>query len=340
MLLAFLKLSFLGVAGLLLLASVPLRREEMPRAWGFLLGLACTVTVFAIYLRFAISAFLFDMRLTVQARAAQLHPAGYLGGIVGNAEILTLAIVTVVAMLLIARGGLWQRYAVRLLLIGGVVIATSAFFRQTNRSDDGFQLARLWPIILLGLLIAAYPHCKEKVAVSSVIVVSLGSVFAGFFLDGQSLRTLLRYHAPSVMSQGVSVNGPGMERLKFYENDQDPTSITHFDNGHFLVDHVNDGLALLEKSSNQNESILTLGFINPFPYILRRKPAFGGSPWEKVDDNFPSTHLLDESLVFGNADLIMVPNYPNSNEDSDMILVKAYHPYLLQHFSFVANSQW
>jgi hypothetical protein len=106
------------------------------------------------------------------------------------------------------------------------------------------------------------------------------------------------------------------------------------------VDHVNDGLVLLQKSSTQDESVAAIGLINPFSYVLRRKPALGGSPWEIAGDNFPRMHLLDESLVFGNADLIMVPDYPNSNEESDMFLAEAYRPYLLQHFNFVANSQW
>ena len=225
-------------------------------------------------------------------------------------------------------------------LLGGVVIASGPFFAQTN--EFGYErtsrFAELWVIVLLGLLTLAYPKSKERVAIAALAALSLGVVFAGFFLDAESVRALLRYHAPSVMAQGISVTGPGMERLKFYEYNEDNTH--RFDNGHYVVDHVNDGLALLEKSSTQDESVLTIGYENPFEYILRRKPALGGSPWEAVDINFPRTHLLDESLVFGNADLIMVPNYPNSNEESDMILAKAYHSYLLQHFTFVANSQW
>jgi hypothetical protein len=103
----------LGVAGLLLLASVPVRREEMPRAWEFLVGLVGTGAGFAFYLRGAISAFLYDMRLAVQARGSSLSSIGAIGNIASSAEVVTLAIMTVIAMLLIARGGLWQRYAVR-----------------------------------------------------------------------------------------------------------------------------------------------------------------------------------------------------------------------------------
>jgi hypothetical protein len=338
-LLAFLKLNFFGVAGLLLLASVPLRREEMPRAWGFLAGLAGGLAAFVLYLQFAIPAFLYDMRLAAQARGSLLSAMGAIGGMAGNAEVVTLAIMTVVAMLLIVPGGLRKRSAVRVLLLGGIVLVTGFLFSQTNQGDTGFQLASLWIIVLLGLLMEAYPHGKEKAAISAVVLLGLGSVFAGFFLNAESVRALLRYRAPSVLSQGVSITGGGMEQLKFYDTQQDH-SIHRFDNGHFVVDHANDGLALLRNFSTQDESVLTIGSSDPFPYILRRKPAHGGSPWLIAGDNFPKTRMLDEAQVFGDAKLIMMPHYPNSTQESDSFLGAAYQPYLAQHFTFVASSQW
>jgi hypothetical protein len=338
-LMAFLKLNFFGVAGLLLLFSVPVRREEMPRAWGFLLGLACTVAAFTIYLRFAILAFLYDMRLAIQARGSSLTLSGYFGEIASSAETVTLAITTVVAILLIVRGRLFQRYAVRVFLLGGAVIAIGPLLCQTNFGETSCQLASLWLIVLLGLLIAAYPQSKEKIAVSVLIALSLGGVFAGFVQYAQSAKTLLRYQSRSMKSMGVSVASPGMERLRFYDSGLD-TYAYRFDEGPLVVGYVNDGLALLERWSTQDESVLVLGFNNPFAYALRRKPALGGSTWLRPGDNIPKTHLLEADLVFGNADLIMVPNYPASVQQSNTDLAEAYHPYLSRHFTFVASSQW
>jgi hypothetical protein len=187
-LMAFLKLNFFGVAGLLLLASVPLRREEMPRAWGILAGLAGAFAAFAFYLQFAIPSFLYDMRLTVQARGSTLRSVGAIGEMAGSAEVVTLGILTVIAMLLIAPGGLWKRYAVRGLLCGGVVLGAGVFFSQTNQGDPGLRLAMLWVIVLLGMLMAAYPRSKEKVAISAIVLLGLGSVFSGFFMDAESVQ--------------------------------------------------------------------------------------------------------------------------------------------------------
>ena len=338
-LMAFLKLNFFGVAGLLLLATMPLRREEMPRAWGIVLGMAGTVAPFVFYLRFAISAFFYDMQLTVQARSSTLGFVGTTALLVGNPRVVTVAILTLVAILLIARNLIWQRHSVRLFLLGGVVIAAVALFTYTNCDDSGDELTVLWELVLLGVLTAAYPRCKEKVAVAAVIALSLGMVLSDFFMDAESAKRLLHYQSAEIRSLGISINHSGMDRLRFYECYRDDSDFGN-DNGHFIVGYVNDGLTMLENSSSQNESVLTLGYINPFAYILRRKPALGGSPWLTIGNNIPSAHSLDESLVFGNADLLMLPNYPNSNREGEIDLADAYRPYIAQHFDFVASSQW
>jgi hypothetical protein len=348
-LLAFLKLTFFGVAGLLILASVPLRREEMQRAWGILAGLSCTVAVFALYLRFAIFAFLFDMRLAIQARGSSLSFgfAGSVSEIAGSAEMVTLVIMTVIVTLVTSREKLWQRHGVRVILLGCIVVAGGVLLKRADAAESGFQLATLWTVVLIGYLTAAYPDAKEKIAIPAIILLSLGSVAVPFFMGAESVGTLLRYYSASVRSRGASIVGHGMDNLMFYDDPHeifhdDPSNqsiLSSADNGHFYVVIVNDGLALLERSSTPEESVLTVGFDNPFSYILRRKPAMGGSPWLALGVNISRTHLLEANRAFGNADLIMVPIYPSSHQKRDADIEEVYHPYLSQHFAFVASSQ-
>jgi len=338
-LLAFLKLNFFGVAALMLLATVPVRREEMQRAWGFLLGLACTVTAFAFYLQFAISAFLYDMLLTIQARGSRLRVSEVIGGTAGNPRAVTLAILTLVTVLLTVQRGFWTRNVVRVILLVAVVIATGPLFAKTNAIDSGDGLITLWVIVMLGVLTTALHQCKEKVAIVAVILLSMGGIIAEFVIDAKSVKTLHHFQSASASAQGFSINSDGMGRLKFYDTTLD-YSPDRFDNGRFITAYVNDGLTLLRNSSTQDERVLTLGYINPFAYILRRKPALGGSPWLKVNDNFPRTRPLDAGMIFGNADLIMVANYQSSSQESDIALAAIYHSYLVQHFDFVASSQW
>jgi hypothetical protein len=338
-LMAFLKLNFFGIAGLMLLATMPVRRVEMARLWGFIAGFACTLAAFTLFLRFAIPAFLLDMRLAFAARSTRLTFSLLFGEIGKRGEIVPLAMVTAAAVLLTAQDGLRRRYSARVMLLGGVVIVSGLFFSQTNANETGCQLATLWAILVLGLLAVSYPQSKDKIAVSAVIALCLGAIFAEFFWDAQSLRTLSRYQASSVMAMGASVACCGMERLKFYDLGGDISDFS-YDNGHLFVAIVDDGLTLLEKCSKPDESVVTLGHEDPFAYALRRKPALGGSPWLKPGDNFPRDHMLDPDLVFGNADLTMLPNYPNSNGKGDRELAEAYSPYIAQHFTFVARSQW
>jgi hypothetical protein len=106
------------------------------------------------------------------------------------------------------------------------------------------------------------------------------------------------------------------------------------------VDQVDDGVALLKGSSRQDETILVIGYNNPFTYILRRKPARGGSVWLQIGDNFPADHFFSGDRVFGDAALVMVSNCPGDLQESNAELAEAYRPYLLQHYVFVASSQY
>jgi hypothetical protein len=335
-LLAFLKLSFFGVAFLLLLATLPLRREELRRGWGILTGIAVTVAIFSLYLHFAVFAFLADMGLTIQARSGRLSYGLVISEIARSPILITLAIFSVVVAQLVTGGRLRQRNGVTLILLGFIVTATAPFLRQCNAGETGYQLTAFWVIVLLGCLIAAYPRAQEKTAILAVLALGLGSVAAEFFQDAESVLYLAYYQLPSVQSKGVAMAGQGMNRLRFYDSRYGQSN---GDNGRSYVAVVNDGTALLTRWSSPQETVLALGFHNPFPYLLRRKPAKGGSTWMHLDDNFSEAHPRQASLMFGDAALIMVPHYPSSHQESDEKIEQAYHSYLLQHFSFVASSQ-
>ena len=338
-LMAFLKLNFMGIGVILLLFSLSLRRQDLVRLWGFLLGLSCSVIALLGYLRFDVHDFVSDMLYAIHTRGSSLNTDGAILSIAGSTEIMTLAVMTVVAAMLIARNNPDRRFSNRILLLGGGVIATGPFLFLTNMSETNSRLASLWMIVLLGMLAAAYPRCREKAAISAAIAFGAASIFAGFFMDVQSIKTLYLYQSPVLQAQGSSINGVGMEHLKFYEIYHD-SALFRYDNGHFVADFVNDGIALLKSSSTQNESVTTFGFDNPFEYFLQRKPALGGSPWLVQRDNFSVTHMPDPNRLFGKYDLVMVGTYPTTNIESDRAIAEAYRPYLMQHFNFVASSRW
>jgi hypothetical protein len=338
-LLLFLKLNFLGAAVLLLLVTVPLRREELGRWWGILAGAATVFAMFCLYLRFALKAFSADMWLAIHSRGGSLSFRKIEGVLPGSYEAATLFLLTVLTVLLVAPGGFRRSPGVRTILLACATIAVSGLLRSTNALETGFQLMAFWILVLVAQLAAAYRETKQKAAVAVLAVVGLGGIGAQFYGDCVSMAALLKYRMPARWSTGMSIAGYKMDGLRFFDNpDMDTKHLG--DNGRLYATCVSDGVRLLESSSLQNEKVATVGFHNPFSYVLRRKPATGGSTWLLIDNNISMAHLPDPQLIFGDADLIMEPHYVSTHEWSDLLIEEAYRPYLQEHYSVAGQSEW
>lgn len=334
-LLAMLKLNFLAAALLPLLVTIPLKRQQWARGWGILAGLGATAALFGFYLRGALGAFFSDMRVAAAARAPKMNLVILFAEIPRSAEMVTLAVLTLIVTALAWRGRGWPRAAVTTLLLGGLVILTGAFLTETNTGETGCPMGGLWTIVLLGMWTAAYPHFREKTAFAAVAALCLGGVAAELALHGESLMTLAKYQLPPARAAGATLRGEGMQSLRFYDS---PGGNLDGDNGPHYVDDVNDGVDLLTRLTKPQETVQVVGFHNPFSYLLRRKPARGGSPWFLFGNNIPTSPMLDAELVFGDAALIMVPHYPSSHAASDARFAAAYETYLTQHYAPVASS--
>ncbi len=337
-LLAFLKLNFFFAGLLLIFATLVTRPFDTRRVQGLLVGSGAMLMIFLAILRSAIFPFLFDMRYAIQSRIGGVGLASTIRPGLASIDILTALTLTLVTLMLIHRDRDWNRFAARLTLLCLAAVAGSLELRSTDYGESGYQLATLWVIILIVKLTDAYAAAKEKVAISAVVLICLAGVFIQFGHEAATLRTLLQYQLPSV--QAASFEVLGMQRMAFYELNMSTLDQFKFETGSDFATYLDDGEHLLNTWSSPQESIITIGYSNPFPYLLRRKPAHGGGPWFHVGNNISKTHPLDAKLVFGDADLIMFPKSPSSHRDSDLDLQVIYHQYLVDHFSFVAESDW
>ena len=337
-LLLFLKLNFLGAAVLLLLVTVPLRNEDLGRWWGILAGAGAVFAMFCIYLRFALKAFAADMLMAIHSRGGSLSLRKIEGVLPGSNEAVTLFLFTVVTVLLVAPGRLRRIPGARTILLGCATIVVSGALRSTNAVETGFHLMAFWIVVLVAQLAAAYPQAKQKAAVAVLAVVGLGGIFAQFYGDAVSMSALLKYRMGARWSTGISISGEKMDGLRFFD-DPDTDTKNLGDNGRLYATSVSDGVRLLESLSQQNEKVATVGFHNPFSYVLRRKPATGGSTWLLVGNNITLEHLPDPQRIFGDADLIMEPHYVSTHEPSDLQIEEAYRPYLLEHYSLAGQSE-
>lgn len=337
-LLLFLKLNFFGAAGLLLLVTLPSSKEQLKRWWGILAGAAVVFAVFCLYLRFALRAFYADMSLAIHSRGEALSFRKIESMLPGNGEAVTLLILTALTALLIGRGARRRSQEVRIVLLACAAVAVSGILRSTNGDELGLYLIPFWALILVAYLVAAFPGAKEKTAIAVLVAVGLGGITAQFYTDCIGMAALLKFRRPSVWSTGATITGYKMDGLRFFDN---PDKFYRAaDNGNLYALCVSNGVQMLRSASQQNETVATIGFHNPFSYVLRRKPALGGSTWLQLGSDLPWTNLPPPERFFGNADLIMEPHFESSHAASDMMIEKAYEPYLLEHYAQVSQSEW
>ncbi len=346
-LLIFLKLNFFGVGGLMLLITVPLARVGLIRIWGFVTGAAGTFLAFLVYPRFSMTAFVSDMAFIIRARGSSFTPAGTIKGIATCAQsgiVWMVVAMTIALVVLIAPEQRWRRQNVNLVLLGLVVLASGPLFLQTNSLENSCQLASLWIIVLLERLSAIHllQSNRNKIVTLALIAASLGGIAATVTPDLVSAINLLPYRSGEMKAQGARIAAAGMENMRFYDSTSFYKGTTKMGDGDgaYYVDCVNDGLAELTRDSKQQETILALGFHNPFSYLLRRQPADGGSSYLFMGNSITERHMPSEKQVFGDADLMMLPDNESTHRASDFSLQNYYRSYLSENYQFVARSKF
>lgn len=344
-LLGFLKLNFFGIAGLLLFATVPLSRTELSRTWGLIAGSAATVLAFLAYPRFSIWAFVTDMRSAIQGRGSTLNLHGTIDGIMkcaSSGSVWMVLVGTVALVYLTEPEKRLQRQSVTFTILSLIVLLSGPFFVQTNALESGCELAPLWLIILLDRLSAIHLRRTESKGLTmGLVAMCLGGIVAGVLPDVASTVVLLEYQSPEKKSLALGIAAPGMEHFRIYDSSSFYATNTRGGDGDgtYFAKCLNDGLALLRAQSKPDESIISLGFYNPFSYLLHRKPA-AGSSFLLVGNSISKAHMPGSNQVFDHADLMILPEYEGTHQSSDQYIQSYYRPYLLEHFHFVARSQF
>lgn len=342
--LAFLKLNFFGVGALMVLASFPLRKCEMPRIGGLLAGSAAALLAMAASLRFSLGAFIGDMFFVLHAHAP-LTLSSTIAGVItcGKSGSVWLVILMTIAVVSFRKPAeRWNRGTLTLVALGFLVLASGPLFLQTNSLENKCTLAALWVIILLEQVTAIHlrvPDSQKQFTVA-LIALGLGGIAVELIPNLAIAANLVNYQSAAMKSQGLRIDAPGMDDVRFYDStsfyDKVPTGDG---NGTYYVGVLDDGLALLRAQSQPQESVLVLGFSNPFSYLLRRTPANGGSSFLFIPTSISQDHMPPVDRVFGDADLMMLPQYESTHRDGDQFIENYYRGYLLQNFQFVAKSK-
>jgi len=338
--LLFLKISYFGIGGGLLLLTTLADRRTLRHLLLLALGFVpVTVAVLAL-LRFHILLFIRNLLDTIHSRTETV--AHY-----GISELFGLNTTTLAALALCLLFLGWRdtagRSRVLLLVLLAYTIVAEALFAHTNSSNGSlYPLYTVFIFILLADLGKTLTLTRDVPLAfgAATIAFALGLLTPTFFVHFRSLALLTSYKTSARIQAGASrVEGRHLQSLAFYDGSQ-IEELSRLENGHLYTGYLNDGIEALKKYTNNDESVTTLGFHNPFSYALLRRPPTGGSIWFLLGYSVSREHLPSNARMFGDASVVMTPKYPSTHEASDKVLFEVYKPYLTSDFSLVAESRW
>ena len=334
----FLKASFffMGVA-LIVILAVFLGRFSVQRILGMLLGFFVVSLCLLAYLHFDVAAVLRDLRMAAGARAETMKFPIWI--ILYHWPVLLGAVLFGAAAALLVGNRSPQWAGLKLPILGAIFFFADIGLIRSNAQSDGFLVCAVFAILVVnevtrdqqGLPTAEAHSYRPAYAA----VLALGALL--FIPQLASDLVGLAYGAwqkerPSHAEALLRFTSPNLKPLLLYESDDNPPS-----EGRMFTNYVNDGVALLERETRPDETILTMDVTNPFPYAMERRPARGGHACSTYDYNMNDEFRPSDDWYFGDADIVMVPKRPSQGDNHYTGFYKAYGPGLKQRYDLAAE---
>ncbi len=338
----FLKASyFLMAVGVIGVISLLLGRVGYRRLLSMILALSLVSLCLLGYLRFNLAAMLRDLRMAGAARATMLAPRHVFQVAVNHASVLLGVVLFALATELLfgTRVPGWRRP--RLLAIGILVFTADVFLMSTNAQLDGLPLCAVFAILIVNE-IAQDQQSLPTAEASFYRPLYVGALFLGVLLflpQFTSDLAGLAYGAwakewPSPGPGLLAFTSPNLKPLLLYDGEEVRS------NGHVFTTYVNDGVALLERTTREDETVLSIDMTNPFPYTLERRPPRAGIVSPVYHLNLDDAHRPTDDQFFGDADIVMVPKHPSLVDTTFEDFLKAYQRGLMQRYYLAAETSW
>jgi len=338
----FLKASyFLVGAGVIAVVSLLLMRLEKRRILGMLAGFLFVSFVLLAYLRFDLLAMLRDLRMTGAARNAVFTGEGFMNKSMAHPSVLleVLLFAWVSALVLGNRVPRWPGW--KLPALATFLFAADMALLVTNQQWDGFPLCAFFAIVIVNEILRDQ-ETRLAAEGSSYRPLYAGALCLGALLFIPQFASdlfglaygLWAKETASRATDVVRLTPPNLAPLVLYDFH------TARSNGRVLATYVNDGVALLERESRPDETILTMDMTNPFPYALERRPPRGGVASPTYHFNIDDEHRPADDEFFGDADIVMVPKHPALDDSYYRDFLLAYEPGIHQRYTLAAESAW
>jgi hypothetical protein len=103
---------------------------------------------------------------------------------------------------------------------------------------------------------------------------------------------------------------------------------------------VKEGVELLKKNGMEKERILTIGYSNPFPPLLRAPSVRGDLIWWSTADTFSATEHPNIEKMLEEADVVMEPQWHDDPHRQIQYEAKwpIFRPFIEEHFEVMASS--
>ncbi len=338
----FLKASyfFMGVALVVVIGLFP-GRVARQRVLGILLGFLFVSICTLAYLRFDLIAIFTDLRMAAAARAGSLgSPVGFA---LNHASALLGVLLFAIAAALLLGNRVPQWRGLKLVIIGFFVFCGDVGLILSNKQGDGFVLCAVFAILIVNEItehLKTLPSAEARSAFPAyVAVLFLGAlVFLPQFASDLAGLTYgcWQKERPSHASSVLRFTSPNLRPLLLYDAPGNPPA-----EGRLFATYVNDGVALLDRETRPDETILTMDMTNPFPYAMERRPPRGGHAAPVYNYNISDGHRPSDDWYFADADIVMVPKRASQGDKYYSDFYKAYEPGLMQRYELAAeDSVW
>lgn len=338
----FLKASYFFVSLPLVAASFFLVRPNFKRSLGLAIGFSIVLFMMLAYLKFDIRAVAEAYWMAAGARSKALNLWVLTYQLISQLpDLLIVSMIPIIETRYRKSAGSWlddHQWLIWVLLVS----AMDSLLMLSNYQLLAMPLLGVFAILIAGQVTAErqqlsvaeartqFPSHVFVLLVCALLVVpqfasDLVGLANGVFQKGHpsSTTALARFHEPHLAS------------LILYDGDSFKES-----NGSAYTNYVNDGVTLLRRHCNANDRVLTMDFVNPFPYALKWRPPRGGIAATSFNITLSTQYRPSFDAYFGDATVVLLPKHPAQMRVFIDGFYALYIPALLERFQPYAESDW